>query len=131
MQTAKKLLIAFHAITSFMQFGLGAWILLGLTSLLSATHMVYSDDLKVFSTFFGVCLFIFGSLGVVAISFNLQDKRDGLFLSKFVGWWMVIAAAVVMVEIRRADLAVVDLVRGVCILAAAYSVKRHYPAKDL
>ena len=126
MQTSKKFLLAFHAITSFMQIGLGAWVLLGLGSLLSATHMTYSDDLKVFSTFFGVCLFIFGSLGVVAISYNLQDKREGLFLSKFVGWWMVIAAFVVIAEVRRFDLAAVDLVRGVGILVTAYMTKRHH-----
>ncbi|XZF14142.1 hypothetical protein ACTHGU_20380 [Chitinophagaceae bacterium MMS25-I14] len=125
MQTAKKLLIAFLGITAFMQIGLGAWILLGLNSLLENTHMTYSDDLKIFSTFFGVCLFIFASTGIVAISYNLKNKPEGLFLSKFVGWWMVIASCVVIAEVQRYDLAVVDAVRGILILTSAYMVKKN------
>jgi hypothetical protein len=124
MQTAKKLLIIFHGLTSLMQFGLGAWILFGLTSLLSTMHMTYSPDLKVFSTYFGACLFIIGSLGVVAISFNRQNKPEGLVLSKFVGWWMLIAGVIVIAEIGRYDLALVDFIRGALILASAYLVKK-------
>jgi hypothetical protein len=124
MQTAKKFLLAFHGLTSFMQFGLGAWILFGLPSLLNATHMTYSVDLKVFSTYFGACLFIFASLGVLAMSFNIQNKPEGLVLSKFVGWWMLIAGVIVIVEIHRFDLAVIDFIRGALILVAAYLVKQ-------
>lgn len=124
MQTARKFLLFFLGITAFMQFGLGAWILFGLNSLLNKTGMVYSDDLKVFSVFFGVCLFIFASLGVVAISYNLKQKPEALFFSKFVGWWMVIASVVVILEIKRFDLAIVDFARGFLILISAYLVKK-------
>ena len=123
MQTAKKLLILFHGLTSLMQFGLGAWILLGLNGLLSVEHMTYTPDLKVFSTYFGACLFIFASLGVMAIVFNLQDKPEALVVSKFVGWWMLIAGVIVIAEIGRYDLALVDFVRGAAILVSAYLVK--------
>jgi hypothetical protein len=124
MPTAKKFLIFFHGLTSFMQFGLGAWILFGLNSLLSNQHMTYSLDLKVFSTYFGACLFIIASLGVVAISFNRHDKPEGLVLSKFIGWWLLIAGVIVVVEIGRWDLAVIDFVRGGLILVSAYLVKK-------
>lgn len=124
MQTAKKFLIFFHALTSLMQFGLGAWILFGLTSLLGAEHMTYSPDLKVFSTYFGACLFIIGSLGVVAIQFNLSNKPEGLVLSKFVGWWLLIAGVIVIASIGRYDLALVDFIRGALILVSAYLVKK-------
>lgn len=124
MQTARKFLIFFHAITSLMQFGLGAWILFGLTSLLGVEHMTYSADLKVFSTYFGACLFIFASLGVVAILFNLQSKAEGLLLSKFVGWWMLIAGVIVIAEIGRYDLALIDFIRGALILVSAYLVRK-------
>lgn len=123
MQTAKKFLLFFHGLTSFMQFGLGIWILFGLTSLLHTLHMTYSADLKVFSTYFGACLFILASLGGVAISFNVQNKPEGLVLSKFVGWWMLIAGIIVIAEIGRWDLAVVDFIRALLILVSAYSVK--------
>ena len=86
--------------------------------------MAYSDDLKVFSTYFGACLFIFASLGVLAIRFNLQNKPEGLVLSKFIGWWMLIAGIIVIAEIGRYDLAVIDFVRGIAILVSAYMVKR-------
>src|SRR5450432_198017 len=62
MQTAKKFLLFFLGLTSLMQFGLGAWILFSLNSLLNTMHMQFSDDLKVFSVYFGVCLFIIASL---------------------------------------------------------------------
>ena len=124
MQTAKKLLLLFHGITSLMQFGLGVWILLGLSSLLGTMHMTYSPDLKVFSTYFGACLLIFASLGVVAIRFNLQNKPEGLVLSKFVGWWMLIAGVIVIAEIGRYDLALVDFIRGALILVCAYLVRK-------
>ena len=123
MQTAKKCLILFHGLTSFMQFGLGAWILFSLKSLLDVTHMTYSDDLKVFSTYFGACLFIFASLGFLAIRFNIQEKNEGLVLSKFIGWWMLIAGVIVLIEIHRWDLAIIDFVRGILILVSAYFVK--------
>ena len=123
MTTAKKFLIFFHGLTSLMQFGLGAWILLGLNSLLNTEHMTFSLDLKVFSTYFGVCLFIIASLGVVAISFNRQDKPEGLVLSKFIGWWLLIAGVIVVAEIGRWDLAVIDFVRGGLILVSAYMVR--------
>ena len=106
-----------------MQFGLGAWILFSLSSLLNTMHMTYSADLKVFSTYFGACLFIFASLGVLAISFNVKNKPEGLVLSKFVGWWMLIAGVIVIAEIGRVDLAVVDFARGLLILVSAYLVK--------
>lgn len=124
MQTARKFLIFFLGLTAFMQFGLGAWILFGLDSLLVATHMSFSEDLKVFSTFFGICLFIFASLGVVAIRYNLKSKPEALFLSKFIGWWMVIGGLTVIIEIQRYDLAIVDLARGIAILISAYLVKK-------
>ena len=123
MQTAKKLLILFHGLTSLMQFGLGGWILFGLNGLLSVEHMTYTPDLKVFSTYFGACLFIFASLGVMAIVFNLQNKPEALVVSKFVGWWMLIAGVIVILEIGRYDLAVIDFVRGAAILVSAYLVK--------
>jgi hypothetical protein len=123
MTTARKFLIFFHGLTSFMQFGLGAWILFGLNSLLNAEHMTYSSDLKVFSTYFGVCLFIIASIGVIAISFNRQDKPEGLVLSKFIGWCLLIAGVIVVLEIGRWDLAAVDFIRGGLILVSAYLVK--------
>ena len=86
--------------------------------------MTYSDDLKVFSTYFGACLFIFASLGVLAISFNIKNKPEGLVLSKFIGWWMLIAGVIVLKEIHRFDLAVIDFIRGIAILICAYLVKR-------
>ena len=125
MQLAKKFLLFFHGLTSLMQYGLGAWILFGLTGLLSVEHMTYSADLKVFSTYFGACLLIFASLGVVAILFNVQNKPEGLVLSKFVGWWMLIAGVIVILEIGRYDLAAVDFVRGAGILVSAYLVKKY------
>lgn len=125
MQLAKKSLLFFHGLTSLMQYGLGAWILLGLDSLLGTMHMTYSADLKVFSTYFGACLLIFASLGVVAILFNVQNKPEALVLSKFVGWWMLIAGVIVILEIGRYDLAAVDFVRGAGILVSAYLVKKY------
>ena len=124
MQTAKKFLIFFHGLTSFMQFGLGIWILFALSSLLKVEHMIYSDSLKVFSTYFGACLFIFASLGVLAIKFNLQNKPEGLTLSKFIGWWMLIAGVIVIMEIGRYDLGALDFARGIAILISAYMVKK-------
>lgn len=125
MQPAKKWLIIFHGITSFMQFGLGIWILLGLKNLLKVEHMTYTDDLKVFATYFGACLFIFASLGVLAINFNIKNLPEGLVLSKFIGWWMLIAGIIVILEIGRYDLAIIDFVRAICILVAAYLVKNN------
>jgi hypothetical protein len=124
MQTARKLLVIFHGLTSLMQFGLGIWILLGLSSLLGTMHMTYSPDLKLFSTYFGACLLIFASLGLVAIVFNLQSKAEGLVLSKFIGWWMLVAGVIVIAEIGRFDLAVVDFIRAALILVSAYLVKK-------
>jgi len=107
-----------------MQYGLGLWILLGLSHLLGMMHMTYSPDLKVFSTYFGACLLILASLGVLAISFNVRGKPEGLVVSKFIGWWMLIAGVIVIVEIGRWDLAVVDFVRGAGVLVSAYAVRR-------
>jgi len=123
MQTAKKFLLFFHGLTTFMQFGLGAWILFGLNSLLHMMHMEFGADLNVFSTYFGICLFIIGSLGIVAISFNLKNKPEGLVLSKFIGWWMLVAGVVVLVKLGRFDLAAPDFIRGVGVLISAYLVK--------
>ena len=123
MQTAKKFLLFFHGLTSLMQFGLGAWILFGLTSLLNMMHMEFSADLKVFSVYFGICLFIIASLGLVAISFNRNNKPEGLTLSKFIGWWMLVAGVIVVAKLGRFDLAVPDFIRGLGILISAYMVK--------
>jgi hypothetical protein len=123
MQTAKKFLLFFHGLTSLMQFGLGAWILFGLNSLLDTMHMVFSADLKVFSTYFGICLFIIASLGLVAISFNRNNKPEGLVLSKFIGWWILVAGVIVLIKLGRFDLAVPDFIRGLGILISAYLVK--------
>ena len=123
MQTAKKFLLFFLGLTSLMQFGLGAWILFSLDSLLNIMHMQFSDDLKVFSTYFGICLFIIASLGLVAISFNRSDKPEGLVLAKFIGWWMLVAGVIVLVKLGRFDLAVPDFIRGLGVLISAYLVK--------
>jgi hypothetical protein len=123
MQTAKKFLLFFLGLTSLMQFGLGAWILFSLNSLLNSMHMQFSEDLKVFSTYFGICLFIIASLGLVAISFNRNNKSEGLVLAKFIGWWMLVAGVVVLAKLGRFDLAVPDFIRGLGILISAYLVK--------
>jgi len=123
MQTAKKSLLFFHGLTSLMQFGLGAWILFSLPSLLKMMNMEFSEDLKVFSTYFGICLFIIASLGLIGISFNLKNKPEGLTISKFIGWWVLIAGIIVVIKLGRFDLAVPDFVRGLGILISAYLVK--------
>src|ERR1700712_4622635 len=101
MALSRKFLIAFLAITAFMQIGLGGWVLLGLDSLLQQQHLVFSPDLKVFSTYFGLCLWICAALGIVVISYNLKSKPEGLFLSKFIGWYMFIGGFIVYISIKR------------------------------
>jgi len=120
MEKSKKLLNFFLGFNAVIELLLGLWILFGLNSLLAVEKMTYTDDLKVFSTFFGVCLLMFASLGFMTISFVKNNKPEAILLSKFIGISLLGAACIVMIEIQRYDLAAMDMVRGVFITIFAF-----------
>jgi hypothetical protein len=124
MTTSKKLLIAALTLNAVIQLLLGCWVLLGLDSLLNTEHMTYTADLKVFSTFFGLCLLIFSALGIMAIEFVRKSQDGALTISKFIGWSLLMGGVVVILEIKRVDLAAVDMARGLLILVFAYISER-------
>jgi hypothetical protein len=123
MEKSKKLLNFFLGFNAVIQLLLGLWVLFGLESLLRVQHMTYTDDLKVFSTFFGLCLLIISTLGFITINLNRRNKPEAIFLSKFIGLSLVLAACVVIVQIHRYDLAAMDMSRGVLIAFFAFRSK--------
>ena len=120
MEKSKKLLNFFLGFNAVIQLLLDCWVLFGLNSLLTVEKMTYTDDLKVFSTFFGLCLLIFSTLGFITMSFNKNNKPEAIFLSKFIGISLIIGGCIVIAEIQRVDLAAVDMVRGILITIFAF-----------
>src|ERR1017187_8863354 len=120
MEKSKKLLNFFLGFNAVIQLLLGCWVLFGLNSLLAVEKMTYTNDLKVFSTFFGLCLLIFSTLGFMTMSFNKNNKPEAVFLSKFIGISLIIGGCIVIAEIQRVDLAAVDMVRGILITIFAF-----------
>lgn len=95
-------------------------MLFNLDWLLKGARLTYSEDVKIVASFFGVCVLIVSTLCMVAISWVAGNKPNGIFLSKFIGWWMVIAAIIMYYKIQKADWCAIDLISGILILIPAY-----------
>ena len=120
MKTSKKALVFFLLLLAVKDAMLGSFLLFNLHWIVSHAAMTYSDDVKVMASFFGVCVLIVCTLCLVAINWVNGNKPNGVFLSKFIGWWMVIAAVIVYFKIGKLQWSAVDFITGVLILIPAY-----------
>ena len=124
MRMYKKIFIFFLAFLAVKDLSLGSSLLFKLEWLLGLAKMNYSPDVKIAASFFGVCVLIVCTLCIVAIKWISDDKSEGIFLGKFIGWWMAIAAVIVYFKIDRLDFSIIDFVSGVLILIPAYLYKQ-------
>ena len=124
MKTSKNALIFFLAVLAIKDAALGSFLLFNLNWLVGKAGMTYSDDVKIVATFFGICVLIVSTLCLVAISRVASNKPDGVFLSKFIAWWMVIASVIVVLKIGKPQWAAIDFISGVLILLPAYMYGR-------
>lgn len=125
MKNSKKALIFFLSLLAVKDAALGSFLLFNLNWLVSKAGLTYSDDVKIMATFFGVCVLIVSTLCLAAINRVAGNKPDGIFLSKFIGWWMVIAAVIVYLKIGKPEWAAIDFISGVLILIPAYLYGRN------
>jgi hypothetical protein len=120
MKSAKNLLILFLALLAVKDLLLGSFLLFNLDWILSHAGMTYSNDVKIMASFFGVCVLIVATLCLTAISWVSGSKPNAIFLSKFIGWWMVIASIIVYFKIGSIQWSAVDFISGILILIPAY-----------
>lgn len=124
MKTSKKSLIFFLMILAVKDAFLGSFLLLNLNWILTHANMSYSNDVKIMASFFGVCVLIVSSLCLLAINWVGSNKPGAVYLSKFIGWWMVIAAVIVYIKIAKPEWSAVDFITGALILIPAYFYER-------
>jgi hypothetical protein len=124
MKTSKKALILFLVVLAVKDALLGSFLLLNLQWLLDHAGMRYSTDVKTVASFFGVCVLIVSSLCLVAIARVGGNKPAGVFLSKFIGLWMVVAAIIVFRKIGHPQWAAIDFMTGISIVIPAYLFER-------
>lgn len=124
MKTAKNSLVFFLLLLAVKDAVLGSLLLFNLHWIVNHAGMTYSNDVNIMATFFGVCVLIVSTLCIAAINRVLYNKTDGIGLSKFVAWWMVIASIIVYFKIKRPEWAVIDFITGVLILIPAYLYQR-------
>jgi len=124
MKSSRNSLVAFLLVLAVKDAFLGSFLLFNLDWILNNTGMTYSDDVKTMASFFGVCVLIVSTLCLAAINWVRTNKPDGVFLSKFIGWWMVIASVIVYFKIGKLAWSAVDFVTGVLILIPAYLQSR-------
>ncbi len=120
MKNSKNALLIFLLLLAAKDAMLGSFLLFNLNWLLSHAGMSYSDDVKIMASFFGVCVLIVSTLCIVAISWVAGNKPNGVFLSKFIAWWMIIASVVVYFKIDKIQWSAIDFISGVLILIPAY-----------
>lgn len=124
MKTSKKALIFFLLLLAVKDAMLGLFLLFNLNWIVTKAGMTYSEDVKIMATFFGVCVLIVSTLCLTAINRVAGNKPDSVFLSKFIGWWMAIAAVIVYLNIGKPQWAAIDFISGVLILIPAYLYER-------
>ena len=124
MRIFKKLFIFFLVFLAIKDLSLGLSLLFKLEWLLNLAKLGYTADVKVVASFFGVCVLIVSTLCILAIKWTAQNKEEGIYLGKFIGWWMVIASVVVYFKIDRLDFSIVDFISGVLILIPGYLQQR-------
>jgi hypothetical protein len=120
MKTGKKPLILFLLLLAIKDAMLGSFLLFNLNWIVRNAGLTYSEDVKIMATFFGVCVLIVSTLCLTAINWVSGNKPNGIFISKFIGWWMVIASVIVFLKIGKIQWSLVDFVSGVLILIPAY-----------
>lgn len=124
MKTSKNALVFFLLLLAVKDAFLGSFLLFNLNWLLSKAGLVYSPDVKIMASFFGVCVLIVSTLCIVAITWVRGNKPNAVFLSKFIAWWMVIAAVIVYFKIAKPEWSAIDFISGVLILIPAYLYDR-------
>jgi hypothetical protein len=120
MKTAKNALIFFLLLLAIKDAALGLFLLFNLDWILSHAGMTYSEDVKIMASFFGVCVLIVSTLCITAISWVAGNKPNGVFLGKFIAWWMIIAAFIIYFKLRKLDWCALDFISGILILIPAY-----------
>lgn len=130
MKTSKNALVFFLLLLAVKDAMLGSFLLLNLNWILSHAGMTYSDDVKTMASFFGVCVLIVSTLCFTAISWVAGNKPNGVFLSKFIAWWMIIASIIVYFKIGKLQWSAVDFISGVLILIPAYLYDRKAALSD-
>ena len=124
MKTSRKPLIFFILVLAIKDAFLGSFLLFDLNWLLAKAQMSYSEDVMIMSTFFGICVLIVSTLCIVAIARIAGNKPAGIFISKFIAWWMVIASIIIYLKIGKPAWAAVDFISGILILIPAYLYHR-------
>jgi hypothetical protein len=124
MKTSKKALIFFLVVLMIKDAFLGSFLLINLNWILSHAGMTYSSDVKTMASFFGVCVLIVSTLCLLAINWVISNKPEGIYLSKFIGWWMVIAAIIVYIKIGKLEWSAIDFITGALILIPAFLSER-------
>lgn len=124
MKTSKNALVVFLLLLAIKDALLGSFLLFNLNWILRNAGMTYSDDVKIMASFFGVCVLIVSTLCLTAIGWIIGNKSTAVFLSKFIGWWMVIAAIIVYFKIGKLQWASIDFISGILIIIPAYLYER-------
>ena len=124
MRTSKKALIFFLLVLAVKDALLGSFLLLNLHWILSHAGMSYSNDVKTMASFFGVCVLIVSTLCLTATNWVVTNKPNGVSISKFIGWWMVIASVIVYLKIGKPEWSAIDFITGALILIPAFLYER-------
>jgi len=120
MKTTKKGLTYSLLLLAVKDAILGSFLLLNLDWIIRNAGMTYSEDVKILASFFGVCVLIVSTLCLMAVNWVTTNKPNGVFLSKFIGWWMVVASVIVYFKIGKLQWAVIDFITGILILIPAF-----------
>lgn len=121
---SEKMLLIFLSVLAIKDALLGSFLLFNLDWLLNIAGMSYSEDVKITASFFGVCVLIVSTLCIVAILWVAGKRAHDIFLSKFIGWWMVIAAVIVFFKIGKPAWSAIDFITGILILIPAYMYEK-------
>ncbi len=118
--TTKKYLLLFLGVLAIKDLMLGSFLLFNLKWLVNLAGLNYSEDVMVASSFFGVCVLIVATLCIAAILFVANNKPGGIFMSKFIGIWMMLAAVIIFFKIGKPAWSAIDFLTGILITIPAF-----------
>jgi Na+/H+-dicarboxylate symporter len=111
-------------------------LFLGLTCLISFPKALdllklsdSSSDVFQAVTLFGICLLPLGILQLVAGYWIWKGKSTGILLAQFIGAMLLLTGVLIFVILKRPDLAVGDLLKGIIITSLALLIRRRGKAE--
>jgi hypothetical protein len=130
MNVMRWILLILLGLTALMQIAEGIASISDPAGMMTGLNLAMAPGVEVPLTFLGLALIIRGAVSVVALVWLFQDKREGLFLARFIALSILLSAPVIYLKLRRPEFALGDLVHGLLLLGPALTLKSRSEASS-